>query len=75
MLCFKNWDKSAVIFHRQVTAWVPDVFCYFYLVKNAIIANNSTNPDVTEKNRADLKFKFLIKVFPKFKSNQILKNK
>jgi hypothetical protein len=28
-----NKDKSAVSFCQQVAAWVPDIFCDFYLVK------------------------------------------
>jgi len=43
-------DKSAASFGRQVAAWVPDMFCNFYLTKNHKIANNSTNTDATRTN-------------------------
>jgi hypothetical protein len=29
-----NKNKSAASFCRQVAAWIPDMFCDFYLVKN-----------------------------------------
>jgi len=31
--------KSDASFYNQVIAWVPDIFCNFYLVKNHKIAN------------------------------------
>jgi hypothetical protein len=34
---------------HQVAAWVLDMFRKFYLVKNHIIDNNSTNGKVREK--------------------------
>jgi len=37
-----NNYKSAARFCHQVAAWVPDMFCNFYLGKNHKIANNST---------------------------------
>jgi hypothetical protein len=36
-----NQNKSAARFCHQVAAWVPDMFCNFYLVKSHKIANNS----------------------------------
>jgi hypothetical protein len=45
--------KSAGSFCRQVAAWVPDMFCNFYLVKNDKIANNSTTTKAREKISAD----------------------
>jgi hypothetical protein len=38
-----------------VAAWVPDVFCYFNLVKNYKIAKNSTTTKAREKISTDLK--------------------
>ncbi len=37
-----NQDKSAARFCRQVAAWVPDMYCDFYLVKNDKIAKDAT---------------------------------
>jgi hypothetical protein len=34
----KKCGKSGASFCRQVVAWVPAMFCYFYLVKNHKIA-------------------------------------
>jgi hypothetical protein len=34
-----------------VAAWVPDIFCNFYLIKNDQIANNSTATEAGEKNK------------------------
>ncbi len=33
----------------QVAAWVPDMFCNFYLVKSHKIANNSATTEAREK--------------------------
>ncbi len=60
----------------QVAAWVPDMFCNFYLVKNHKIAKNSTTSKAREKN----KYRFgIFRIFyvrlTKFKNNQILLNK
>jgi hypothetical protein len=46
----KNEGESAASFCRQVAAWVPDMFCNFYLVKNLKIANNSATTVAREKN-------------------------
>jgi hypothetical protein len=32
-----------------MAAWIPDMFFNFYLVKNYIIANNSTTAEAREK--------------------------
>jgi hypothetical protein len=32
-----------------MAAWVPDMFCNFYLVKNHKIANNSRTTEAREK--------------------------
>jgi hypothetical protein len=55
-----NKDKSAASFCRQVAAWIPDMFCNFYLVKNQkIVTNDSTMPEAIEEISADLEsFKF-----------------
>jgi len=52
--------ESAARFCRQVAAWVPDVFCNFYLVKNYEIAQNSTTTKAREKN------KHIFEIFPIF---------
>jgi hypothetical protein len=36
-----------------VAAWVPDMFCNFYLVKNHKIDNNLTTTEGREKIRAE----------------------
>jgi hypothetical protein len=36
-----NYDTSAAIFGPQVAAWVTDMFCNFYFMKNPKIDNNS----------------------------------
>jgi hypothetical protein len=41
----------AASFCLQVAAWVSDVFCNFYLLKNHKIADNSTTPKAREKNK------------------------
>jgi hypothetical protein len=45
-----NYDKSAASFCRQVAAWVPDMFCSFYLAKNHKNAQILMNTKATEKN-------------------------
>jgi hypothetical protein len=47
--------KSAVTFCPQVAAWVPDMFCNFYLGKNHKIAKNSTTTKAKEKISTHLK--------------------
>ncbi len=37
-----NEGKSVASFFHQAAAWFPDMFCYFYFVKNHRIAKNST---------------------------------
>jgi hypothetical protein len=37
-----NEEKSAASFYQQVAAWIPDMFCNFYLVKYHKVAKNST---------------------------------
>jgi len=37
-------DKSAASFYRQVAAWVQDIFCNFYLLKNQKNAVFSQQP-------------------------------
>jgi hypothetical protein len=49
-----NQDKSAANFVCKVAAWVPDMFCNFYLVNNYKIAKNSTTTEAKEKISADL---------------------
>ncbi len=49
-----NEGKSAVSFCRQVAAWVPDMFCNFYLIKNHVMAKHSTTAKAIEKISTDL---------------------
>jgi hypothetical protein len=49
-----NEGKSAASFFCQVAAWVPDVFCNFYLEKNQKIAKNSTATKAREKNKSGI---------------------
>jgi hypothetical protein len=44
-----NEGKSAASFCRQVAAWLPDMFCNFYFVKNYKIAKNSATTKAREK--------------------------
>jgi hypothetical protein len=44
-----NEGKSAAIFYHQVAAWVPDMFCNFYLVKSHKIADNSETIKARDK--------------------------
>ncbi len=46
--------KSAAIFYRLLGAWVPDMFCNFYLVKSHEIANNLATTETIEKISTDL---------------------
>ncbi len=39
-----------------MAALVPDMFCNFYIVKNHIIAHNTTNTDAREKINLDLEY-------------------
>ncbi len=70
-----NEGKSAASFCRQVAALVPDMFCYFYLVKNYNIANNSATTEAREKISAyseSLEFqKFFDVCLTKFENYQI----
>ncbi len=47
-------DKLAAIFCHQVAAWIPNIFCNFYLVKSHKIANNSATTEAREKISTDL---------------------
>jgi hypothetical protein len=50
-----NKNKSAASFCCQVAAWIPDMFCDFYLVKNQkIVTNDSTTPEAIDINSAHL---------------------
>jgi hypothetical protein len=44
-----NEEKSAASFYHQVAAWIPDMFCNFYLVKNHKVAKNSTTTKARKK--------------------------
>jgi hypothetical protein len=41
-LSFLNEQKSAASFCFQVAAWMPDMFCNFYIIKYQKIAKHST---------------------------------
>jgi hypothetical protein len=45
---------SAASFSIHVAAWVSDMFCNFYFVKNQKIAQNSTTIKTSEKISTDL---------------------
>ncbi len=70
------YDKSAASLYRKVAAWVLDIFCNFYLVKNHKIANDST----TAQARGNVhRFRILRNLekkidagLTKLKNNQIL---
>jgi hypothetical protein len=74
-----HYDKSTASFCHQVAAWVSDMFCNFYLVKNHKIANNSTTNKARLKISTyleSLEFQKCIEVYlTKFKNNQGLHNK
>jgi hypothetical protein len=73
-----NQDKSAARFCHQVAAWVPDMFCNFYLVKCHKIANNSATIEAKEKKISHLEsFEFwsIFDFLTKFENYQILLNK
>jgi hypothetical protein len=44
-----NEGKSAASFYHQEAAQALDMFCYFYLVINHKIANNSVSTEAREK--------------------------
>ncbi len=62
-----------------MAAWVPDMFCKFYFVKNHKIASNSVNTEPQEKISADQEsFEFWKKIgahWTKFENYQILIHK
>ncbi len=49
-----NEGKSAASICRQVAAWVPEMFCNFYFVKNDKIVYNSTAIKAREKISKDV---------------------
>jgi hypothetical protein len=50
---FYNEGKSTASFCHQVAVWFPDMFCYFYLVKDHKIAKNSATTKAREKISTD----------------------
>jgi hypothetical protein len=44
-----NQDKSAASFSQQVAAWIPDMFCDFYIVDNHKLSYNPTTTNAREK--------------------------
>jgi len=49
--CYNYEGKSAASFCHRVTAWFPDMFRNFCLVKNHKIAKNLTTTKAREKNK------------------------
>jgi hypothetical protein len=49
-----NEGISAANFCLQVAAWVSDMFCKFYLMKNHKIAQHSTTAKASKKISTDL---------------------
>jgi hypothetical protein len=49
-----NEGESAASFCLQVAAWVSDMFCNFYFVKNQKFADNSTITKARQKISTDL---------------------
>jgi hypothetical protein len=47
-----NKEKSAADFCLQVAAFVPDMFCNFYLIKSHKIVSNPTTTEAIEKMRS-----------------------
>jgi hypothetical protein len=48
-----NSDKPVAIFCQQLAAWVQNIICNFYLLKNHLSALNSMNVEDGEKNKTD----------------------
>jgi hypothetical protein len=73
--CFAEWHnegKFTASFCRQVAAWLPDVFCNFYLMKNHKIVKNSTTTKAKEKISTvseSLEFKFFDVCLTRYKNN------
>jgi hypothetical protein len=63
-LAYKKWGVSSIRINQlpdsaarfccQVAAWVPDMFCNFYLVKSHNIVHNTTSTEAREKINRDL---------------------
>jgi hypothetical protein len=71
-------DKSAASFCHQVAAWVPVIFCNFYLLKNHKFANKTTTKargKSTNLESLEIYLKNVIACLTKFNNNQILLNK
>ncbi len=47
-----NQDKSAATVCHYMAAWVPYIFCKFYLVKGHMIANDSSTTESRGKKQA-----------------------
>jgi hypothetical protein len=63
----------------QVAAWVPDMICNFYQVKNHKLINNATTSKAIEKITTDLEsiyfYNFFGACLTKSRNNQILHKK
>jgi len=66
-----NQGKSAARFRHQAAAWIPDMFCNFYLVKSHNIANNSATAEAREKMSADSESSEFCHILTKFENYQI----
>ncbi len=62
-----------------MAAWVPDMFCNFYMMNSRKIANNSATTEAREKISTDLEplefKKHFIVYMAKYENYQILPNK
>jgi hypothetical protein len=70
-----NEGNSAASFCHQLAAWVPDMLCNFYLVKNHKIAKNSKTTNARKKMSTDLELLDFFSCMTNFKNNPILLNK
>jgi hypothetical protein len=51
MALLPNEEKSAASFFCHMAAWLPDMYCNLYLVKNNKIDINSTTTEARIKNQ------------------------
>ncbi len=57
------------------SAWVPDMFCTFYLVKSHTIVEDSATTEAGENISTGLESVEFLKISTKFENDQILFNK
>ncbi len=67
-----NWVKVAASFCHQVAAWLSDMLCNFYLVKNHKTANHFATAEAREKISTFLEsLEYFDIGVTKFRNNQI----